>query len=231
MTTVQSENFDSIWKRAVQRKGSQANLESLLQQPLSKEQLSMIPDDRWLSTFTSSIFKSGFVWRVIDNKWPNFERAFFGFEIEKMLLLNEQHIERLASDASIVRNLQKISTVSHNAQLIHRLAIEHGSFAKFIAQWPDDDFVGLCLMLKKQGARLGGNTAAYSMRRMGKDAFVLSNDVTSQLIAQGVVEKTPSSQRDMRAVQAYFNQLRIQSGRSLTEISQTIAYSVGDNYV
>ncbi|WP_432452242.1 MULTISPECIES: DNA-3-methyladenine glycosylase I [unclassified Agarivorans] len=223
------EDFSSIWQRAAERKGGDAALQHLLTAPFSSEYLSTVSDDRWLSMFTKVIFQSGFVWRVVENKWPDFERAFFDFEPEKMLLLDDSHIERLSNDASIIRNRQKIITVPVNAQMILKLAAEHGSFAKFIADWPNDDIVGLWLYLKKQGARLGGNSAAYALRRMGKDTFILSKDVVAYLVNRGVVDKQPTSVKGLNTVQQVFNRWQLQSGLPLATISQTLAYSVGEN--
>ncbi|WP_137674995.1 DNA-3-methyladenine glycosylase I [Agarivorans sp. Toyoura001] len=223
------EDFSSIWQRAAERKGGDAALQHLLTTPLSREHLAGISDDRWLSAFTKTIFQSGFVWRVVENKWPDFERAFFDFEPEKMLMLDDSHIERLCNDASIIRNRQKIITVPQNAQMILDMASEHGSFAKFIAQWPTDDIVGLWLFLKKHGARLGGNSASYALRRMGKDTFILSSDVVAYLVNRGVVTKAPTSIKGLKAVQQVFNSWQQQSGMPLAAISQTVAYSIGEN--
>ncbi|MDO6765578.1 DNA-3-methyladenine glycosylase I [Agarivorans sp. 1_MG-2023] len=223
------EDFSSIWQRAAERKGGDAALQHLLTTPLSREHLAGISDDRWLSAFTKTIFQSGFVWRVVENKWPDFERAFFDFEPEKMLMLDDSHIERLCNDASIIRNRQKIITVPQNAQMILDMASEHGSFAKFIAQWPTDDIVGLWLFLKKHGARLGGNSAPYALRRMGKDTFILSGDVVAYLVNRGVVTKAPTSIKGLKAVQQVFNSWQQQSGMPLAAISQTVAYSIGEN--
>ncbi|RCU43803.1 MULTISPECIES: DNA-3-methyladenine glycosylase I [Corallincola] len=225
------EVFDRIYQRAAERKGGERALEFLLSTPLNANELCQIPDHRYLSTMTKVIFQSGFVWRVIENKWPAFEEAFFGFEPEKMVMLGDAHIDRLLQDARIVRNGQKIATVPKNAQMILDVSKQHGSFAQFIADWPGTDITGLWLWLKKHGARLGGNSSAYLLRRMGKDTFVLSKDVVAHLIGAGVVDKAPSSQRDLKATQTAFNHWAEQSGRSLTEISQVIAYSVGDNRV
>ena len=61
---------------------------------------------------------------------------------------------------------------------------------------------------------------------MGRDAFLLSSDVTARLIAESVVDKPPTSKRDLAAVQAAFNTWAAQSKGSLTEIRQVLAMSV-----
>jgi 3-methyladenine DNA glycosylase Tag len=62
---------------------------------------------------------------------------------------------------------------------------------------------------------------------MGKDSFILSRDVVAALIREGVVDRPPSSKRDLAAVQDAFNRWMDESGRGLTQISRTLAMSVG----
>lgn len=87
--------------------------------------------------------------------------------------------------------------------------------------------MGLLKFMRKQGSRLGGNTGRYFLRRMGVDSFLLSYDVVARLVLEDIVDKTPTSQKDMVAVQNAFNIWREQSGRTLTEVSRVLAYSVG----
>ena len=41
---------------------------------------------------------------------------------------------------------------------------------------------------------------------MGKDTFMLSNDVVAALIREGVVDKTPTSKKALAQVQGAFNE-------------------------
>jgi 3-methyladenine DNA glycosylase Tag len=115
--------------------------------------------------------------------------------------------------------------------MIRSVQLEHGSFAQFIAQWPEEDIVGLWLYLKKHGQRLGGNTGPYALRQLGKDTFVLSGDVESYLRAHSIIEGGLYSQKSLQATQKAFNFWQAESGRDLCEISMIIAYGVGDNRV
>lgn len=225
------ETFAQIYQRASERKGGEGRLEALLSTPLSSEQLKTVGDDRFLAEFTRKIFQSGFVWRVVDQKWPDFEKAFFNFDIEKVLLMSDEMFEQRAQDPSIIRNFSKIKTVRDNALMIEDVRRREGSFATFIAEWPGEDIVGLWDYLKKHGARLGGNTGAYALRVMGKDTFTLGSDVKNYFVQRKIVTGSVTSKRSLGAIQDGFNQLRSESGRSLQEISKVIAYSVGDNFV
>lgn len=211
---------------AAKRKGGAEALEKLLPDIKSAAALAKIPDDRWLSAISKKIFQAGFNWTVVENKWPGHEKAFFGFNPKRCAFLTDEEIEALAKDTSIIRNFAKIAAVRENAAFLNDLAKQHGSAAKFFAQWPDEDLVGLLALLGKQASRLGGNTAQMMLRDMGKDSFILTGDVCTALIREGVVTKKPSSQRDMAAVQASFNQWRAESGRPFAHISRILAFTV-----
>nr|WP_290444289.1 DNA-3-methyladenine glycosylase I [Pseudoalteromonas sp. XMcav2-N] len=207
------------------------SLEPLLTEPLSKVQLIKLSDDVWLEEFTRKIFQSGFYWSVINAKWPGFREVFWDFSVEKLLYMSPEMYEQRAQDERIVRNYKKVQSVAHNCQMIHELALEHGKFSKLVANWPEDNIIELWLLLKKQGSRLGGNTGPYALRAVGKDTFILSRDVEAYLRAHDVISGGLHSQKSLRAAQAFFNELRRQSGYSLQKLSQLVAYSVGDNVV
>ena len=226
-----AEKFARIYTRAAKRKGSDSKLESMLSQPLSSNDLEKVGDDRFLAEFTKKVFQSGFVWRVVRQKWPNFEREFFDFNVEKLLLVPDEMFEKKATNPDIIRNLNKVRTIRENALMIRSVQESHGSFSKFVAQWDNRDIIGLWEFLKKNGARLGGNTGPYALRFLGKDTFLLSRDVEGYFIARDIIEGSSRSKRSLVAIQQQFNEWQQQSGRSLQEISQIVSMSVGDNYI
>lgn len=219
-------SFADLHARAAARKGGDAALEALLPVPKSAAELAAIPDDRWLSDMTRRVFQSGFNWKVIDAKWDGFEAAFWGFDIGRCALMSDADLDALVSDTRIVRNGARIRSVRDNAAMLQDLAREYGSPARCFAEWPAEDYAGLLEMLKKRGSRLGGRVGAISLRFMGRDGFVLSEDVCKALIREGVVDKEPTSRKDMAAVQTAFNAWRAESGRPLSDISRILAFGV-----
>lgn len=219
-------SFDEVHAIAAARKGGREALEARLSRPLPTDALQATPDDRWLSSMARSLFEAGFNWAVIDAKWPGFEAAFDGFAVGRVAFHHDSDIDRLLADTRIVRNGAKVAAVVANACFVQEIAIKHGGFGTFVSRYPTDDLVGLLDILGRQGARLGGLTGQRVLRRMGADSFVLSDDVVARLIAEGVIDKRPMSRRDLASVQAAFNIWAAQSGRSLTEISQTLAASI-----
>ena len=220
-------SFQSIYDIAAKNRGSVELLEAILPKHKSLEVLADLTDDRYLSMMTRCIFRAGFVWRVIDNKWPGFESAFANFNPMAVAHFSDERLEELAQDRSIVRNFTKIVSVRNNAVYVLDKQRSHGSFGAFIAEWPTNNITGLWLELKKKGCRLGGNSGPMMLRSMGKDTFLMTKDVCAALVNHGFVDKiSPTSQRDLKQVETVFGALRDQSGRSLCEISRILACTV-----
>ena len=137
------------------------------------------------------------------------------------------NVESMIFDIAWNNDGTKIASVRANALYILDIRAEHGSFGRFMADWPDSDFVGLWMHLKKNGTRLGGQTGRYCLRFLGYDTPLLSRDVVAALIGAGVVDKEPTSKRDLTAMQDAINTWREQSDRSAREISRLLALSVG----
>ncbi|MBO9446562.1 DNA-3-methyladenine glycosylase I [Ruegeria sp. R14_0] len=218
-------HFDEVFEIAADRHGGTAALEQKLSKPKSLDELAAISDDRWLSIITKTIFQAGFNWKVIENKWDGFEVAFDGFDVGRCAFMDDEKFDALLQDTRIVRNGTKIAAVRDNAAFLLELR-EEGGAGRVLGGWPSTDYVGLLAMLGKRGSRLGGTSAQYAMRFAGRDSFILSQDVTARLIAEGVVDKAPTSKKAMAAVQDAFNTWMDQSARSLTEISRVLAMSV-----
>jgi 3-methyladenine DNA glycosylase Tag len=222
--------FKRIRERAAKRKGGEKVLASLLPKKPNNKALAKLGDDRVLSEMAARVFSAGFVWSVIDSKWPGFEEAFLEFNPKRLLFQPAEFWEKLASDKRIVRNPQKIRSVRENARFVSEVSAEHGSFGKFLAAWPADDQVGLMEVFAKRGSRLGGFSGQYLLRFLGWDAFVLSGHVLLCLRDSGVPIGTGTSKKDLKAAQAQFNAWRDESGLPIAHISRICALSIGENY-
>jgi 3-methyladenine DNA glycosylase Tag len=168
---------------------------------------------------------------VIDQKWPGFEEAFLDFNPKRLLFQPAEFWHDLASDKRIVRNPQKIKSVRENAKFVSDIAAEHGSFGKFLATWPVDDQIGLMEVLAKRGSRLGGNTCQYLLRFLGRDSFILTNDLMLCLRDCGVpISDKGTSKKDLRLAQVQLNEWVNETGLPLTHISRICSMSIGENY-
>jgi len=225
------ESIDSIYQRACERKGGEKQLRLLLGDRQDQKALLALSDDRFLSAFTQKVFQSGFVWRVVRNKWPDFEELFFNFDIEKVLMMPDEMLERKASDPRIIRNFNKVKTIKANAQMIFSEQQNGHSFAEFIYHWPSEDIVGLWAYLKKNGARLGGNTGCYALRELGKDTFTLSSDIEAYFRAHDHISGGVRTKASLTAISQAFAEWQEQSDYSLTQLSRLLAFATGDNFV
>jgi len=219
-------SFARIYEQAADRKGGEKALQALLPPLAEPGQLEALGDDRYLSEITRCIFKAGFVWRVINRKWPDFEAAFDGFVPIYWQQVPPEVLEDLAQDERIVRNMQKIRTVPDNARMIVDAAQEHGSFGAFLSQWPSEDQVGLLLWLKRHGARLGGAPAQYFLRNVGWDGFILSRDVIAGLRREELLDASPGSKKGLAQAQEAFNCWHQETGLPYSHLSKILSCTV-----
>ncbi len=134
---------------------------------------------------TLEAFQSGLSWLTILKKRENFRHAFEGFDTAKIARYGTKDIERLMSDAGIVRNRAKILATIGNAKAYQALA-KHTRFAEFLWSFVDnkpiinniqsmkdapsqtDISVNIAKALKKEGFRFVGPTTMYAlMQAMG----------------------------------------------------------------
>ena len=217
--------FADLYARAAERKGGEEVLEALIPKTKSTQALARISDDRWLAEMTRSVFQAGFVWRIVDAKWPAFEESFSAFDPYAVAYMSEIDFEQRLSDKNLIRHHTKMRAMRENAVFILDVAAEHGSAGHFFAHWPSNNYIGLLDVLKKCASRMGGRSAQYFLRRMELEAFLLTSDVCKVLVAEGVVTKAPTSKRDLQAVQDAFDRWCDESGRGLTAVSRVLAMS------
>jgi 3-methyladenine DNA glycosylase Tag len=223
--------FLDIIQQAENRKGGKVALKRLLPSVLSPKQLLAISDDRYLSMMAKVVNQAGFRWSVVEKKWPQFEEAYFNFNVNTLSRLSPEQWEAYMKDIRIVRNWQKIKAVMENVSFVYHEANERGSFSSLIANWPTDDQIGLMAYLKKHGARLGGQTGQRLLRYMGKDAFILTGDVVLAMQTAGVdIADNPTSQRDLKKAQALMNEWHQQTNLPYSHLSKIAAFSTGINY-
>jgi 3-methyladenine DNA glycosylase Tag len=225
------QDFSHIRARAAERKGGEDVLVSLLPRVATQAELAAVPDDRILAAMTRRIFCAGFAWTVINKKWPGFEAAFLGFDPPRLAFQPPEFWDALTVDDRIVRYGAKIMSVAQNAHFIVDIAAEHGSFGRFLADWPASEQLGLLGVLSRRGSRLGGNTGQYFLRFLGKDGYLLSRDVVRCLRDAGLdVAEPPISQRDRARIQQQFNAWAAETKLPYTHLSRICAMSIGENY-
>lgn len=133
-------------------------------------------------------FQAGLSWQIVLNKREAFRKAFDEFDPEKIARYNEQKLNALVQDKSIVRNKQKIVSCVNNAQRFLEVQKEFGSFDKYI--WAFVDYkpvVNTFASLKELPAKtpLSDKISADLKRRGFK--FIGSTVVYAHMQATGMV--------------------------------------------
>ncbi len=219
--------FKPILDKATKRMGGAKPLEESLPAPKSGDEIKAVPDDRYLSAISLRVFQAGLKHSMVLNKWPAFEEVFHGFDPRRVAAMHDEQLEALMKDRRLVRHWPKIKSVPANAAAIIGIAGEAGSFGNWLADWPTTDITGLWQALSKRFNHMGGMSGPYILRRVGKDTFVLTDDVVRFLIEQGLVTKKPTGKRDLTVVQEAFNAWATETGRPLCQLSRIAALSLG----
>ena len=76
--------------------------------------------------------QAGLSWITVLRKRENYRKAFADFDVQKVAKFNDADVERLLSDAGIIRNRLKISAAINNAKLFIEIQKEFGSFSNYI---------------------------------------------------------------------------------------------------
>ena len=117
-------------------------------------------DAGYLEELTKAIFRAGFSWQVVRDKWDNFGRSFDGFDVARVAAFGVQDISRLFEDPSIVRNKQKILATVENARTMLTLAGHHGSFHAYLRSLDHLEYHARVKVLTGQFKNLG-RTGAF----------------------------------------------------------------------
>ena len=133
-------------------------------------------DDRLFELLTLEGFQAGLAWITILRKRDGFRQAFAGFDLATVAGFGPPDVDRLLSDASIVRHRGKIEAAIGNAQAALELpdglstlvwsfaapprARRVGSLAEVPSATPES--TALSRELKRRGFRFVGPTTVYA---------------------------------------------------------------------
>ncbi|MGI9451827.1 MAG: DNA-3-methyladenine glycosylase I [Geminicoccaceae bacterium] len=217
--------FEAIEERARERVGGFAELVARLPRPKSGEELRGIPDDRYLSQMSRRVLEAGRRPGSVDANWPAIEGLFVGFDPKCVQALTDEELDGIAHAEPTIGNQTKLRSIRDNAKALIRLKDERDGMGAYLADWPADRVVGLWSDLSGRFARLGGNSAPYFLRMVGKDTFVLSNDVIRALDHWDAFIGKPRSQGAKSEIQRVFNSWMHASSLPLCQISVILALS------
>lgn len=89
-------------------------------------------DDELFGRLLLEINQAGLSWTLMLRKQENFRKAYSNFSIDQVAAYGEEDIQRLLSDAGIIRNRLKINAAIFNAKRILKLKYEYGTFKNWL---------------------------------------------------------------------------------------------------
>jgi len=113
------------------------------------------------------IFQAGLSWELILKKRPNMFEAFDGFEVDTVAAYGNKDIDRLLSDAGIIRNRLKITSIIENAKRIQNMRDTEGGFAKFLETHHPMPKSGWVKLFKKTFKFTGGEIVNEFLMSLG----------------------------------------------------------------
>jgi DNA-3-methyladenine glycosylase I len=125
-------------------------------------------DDEYFERMTRTVFTAGLNWRMIEKKWPNFQKAFAGFSIPKVAKFTAKDRKRLMADTGIVRNEKKIEGTIRNAGEFLKLEKEFGSFQKYLDSFGKDE-ERMLSAVQERFEHVGPSTVRIFLRSSGCD--------------------------------------------------------------
>jgi DNA-3-methyladenine glycosylase I len=114
-----------------------------------------------------AIFQAGLSWKLIEAKWPAYERLFEGFDPARVAAFGEADIDRIAADPGIVRTRKKIAATVENARMLLSLEREHGSFRAYLRTF--ESYAERSADLKRRFRFLGELSVYYLLFLTGEE--------------------------------------------------------------
>jgi 3-methyladenine DNA glycosylase Tag len=106
---------------------------------------------------------------MIDEKWPNFKKAFKNFSINQVAKFDEKYVKQLMANTGIVRNQAKITATISNAKHFQDITKKYGSFQSYLDSLDKSDNYNLVIKeLGKEFSRLGPSSARIFLYSVGE---------------------------------------------------------------
>ncbi len=96
-------------------------------------------DDRVIfAALGQCILHAGLLWTTLLKKREQFAAAFDDWDVDTIARYDDSDIARLLEDPRVIRNIQKLSSVVHDARKFREVQKEFGSFASYVWKYVDE---------------------------------------------------------------------------------------------
>lgn len=119
-------------------------------------------------------FQAGLSWECVLNKREYFCKAYDNFDIDKVVLYNEDKLLELQNNSGIIKNKLKIKASIDNSIIFKQIVLEYGSFYNYLLTFTKGKTVfetgkttsplsdAISKDLKRRGMKFMGSTIVYS---------------------------------------------------------------------
>ena len=132
-------------------------------------------DDTYLfEMLILELFQAGLSFECVLNKREYFKEAYDNFDIRKIILYDENKINKLMNNKNIIRNKRKIEASINNAKIFNNIKDEYGSFYNYLKTFTNDKVIyendkttselsdTISRDLKSRGMKFIGSVIIYS---------------------------------------------------------------------
>ena len=113
------------------------------------------------------INQAGLSWQTILAKRAHFQRAYDGFDVDRVAAYGPAQVQRLLGDPGIIRNRLKIAAAIHNAQVIQQLRLSHGGFHAWLQHHHPLDKPAWVALFRKTFRFTGGEITGEFLMSLG----------------------------------------------------------------
>lgn len=125
-------------------------------------------DNELFGRLILEINQAGLNWLTILKKETNFKKAYSNFDIEPIANYTEEDVNRLLSDAGIIRNKLKVRAAISNAQKILELKKEYSSFYNWLDSHSSNTKEEWVKLFKKTFTFTGGEIVNEFLMSIGR---------------------------------------------------------------
>jgi DNA-3-methyladenine glycosylase I len=127
-------------------------------------------DNSYFENMARVIFLAGFSWKLINDRWPEFKKAFNNFSLKKVASFGPKDEERLLANPKIIRNKAKIKATIENARRVEEIQREYGSFQNYINSLDKrDNYSEAIKDISKRFERMGPSSSRIFLYSVGED--------------------------------------------------------------
>ena len=99
-------------------------------------------DDKYLyEMLILESFQAGLSWECVLNKRDSFRKAYDNFNVDKVILYDENKINELCNNKDIIRNKLKIKASINNSKIFKSIVLEFGSFHNYLKNYTNDEII------------------------------------------------------------------------------------------